>query len=125
MLPPPTPPAPPDSSAPSDAAAGASRSLSPSPSMSTLGRMRSIHFGSHQARSPSRNIVAGMIIMRTTKASKTMAAARAKPMVLMKGMSCRAKAAKTLVMISAAAVTTRAPCLNPLAVALPAVLPWW
>ena len=32
--------------------------------------------------------------------------------------------AKTLIMISAAAVTTRAPCLNPLETALCAVLPW-
>ena len=43
----------------------------------------------------------------------------------MAGLWDTKKAAKTLVMISAAAVTTRAPCLNPLAVALPAVLPWW
>ena len=44
-------------------------------------------------------------------------------MVLMNGSSINMNAAKTEVIISAAAVTTRAPCLKPFAVALPAVLP--
>ncbi len=62
--------------------------------------------------------------MRTTKASNSTATARAKPITLMNCSSMVMNAANTLIMMSAAAVTTRAPCLKPLDTAFWAVLPW-
>ena len=91
--------------------------------MSTFGSTLSSHAGIFQARSSSRNIVAGMMVMRTMNASRSTARARAKPITLMNGSSMSMNAANTEIMINAAAVTTRAPCLKPLDVALPAVFP--
>src|SRR6185437_14489527 len=92
---------------------GSGRRSRPAPSRSTLGMIRSSHLGSHQARAPSIAITAGTIVIRTTKASKRMPTARAKPIDLMIGSSGTMNPAKTLIMISAAAVTTRAPWRKP------------
>ena len=70
-------------------------------------------------------MVAGMMVMRTMKASNSTAVARANPMTLMSCWSINMKAANTLIMINAAAVTTRAPCLKPYTTAGPAFMPWW
>ena len=61
--------------------------------------------------------------MRTTNASMATPMARAKPIDLMIGSSTSMKPAKTEVMISAAAVTTRAPWPMPLMVASVGVAP--
>jgi len=93
-------------------AAGSEASSCPStscPSMSTCGRMRSSQEGRCHARSPSSDITAGPNVMRTRKASIRTPKAKAKPIVLMIGSVCRVKPPKTLIMMTAAATTTRAP----------------
>ena len=60
---------------------------------------------------------AGTSVIRTTNASISTPIARPKPIVLMIGSSTSMKPPKTAAMISAAAVTTRAPCPTPSTVA--------
>ena len=84
-----------------------------SPSTSMLGRMRSIHFGIHHVARPSRNIDAGISVMRTTKASNRTAAPRAKPKTFTNANGWPMNATKTEIMMIAAAVTTRAPNAKP------------
>ncbi len=55
-------------------------------------------------------MTAGMIIIRTTKASKATAAARPKPIEAMSDSPLKMNAANTLIMMSAAATTTREEC---------------
>ena len=69
--------------------------------------------GSHHARSRSSTSTAGMIVMRTTKASKKTATANAKPMDLMNASAPRMKPPNTPIMMSAAEVTTGAPWVKP------------
>ena len=57
------------------------------------------------------------------KASKTMAAARAKPIDFTTASSWSMKAAKTAIMIVAAAVTTRAELRNPSTTASEVLMP--
>ena len=59
------------------------------------------------------NISAGTSAMRMKKASKSTPAPRAKPKTLMNGSGWAIKEANTAIMISAAAVTTRAPMPKP------------
>ncbi len=75
-------------------------------------------------RSPTRSITAGTIVIRTRKASARTPTASAKPSVLMMNWSPVMKPAKTPVMMIAAAVTTRALCVNPWRTASCAELPW-
>ena len=83
--------------------------MSFSPSTSTFGSSRSSHLGSHQAFVAEQGHHAGISIIRTTKASKTTAAASAKPDRLDdRRRPGSMNAANTEIMITAAAVTTRA-----------------
>ena len=70
--------------------------------------MRSSQVGSHQFARPSRLIVAGTRIMRTSVASRSTATASPTPNILPMGSSPRTKAPNTLIMISAAEVMTLA-----------------
>ena len=84
--------------------------------------IRSRKRGSFQARSPNSAMTAGTMSMRTTVASRNTAVARPTPNILMNGLSPRANAPNTLIMMSAAAVMTLADELSPvitLSVALP------
>jgi hypothetical protein len=81
--------------------------------MSACGSSRSSHAGSHQAALPSMPITAGTRNMRTTNASMNTPMASPNPIDLMTGSGLKAKPANTHVMITAAAVTTRAPCPTP------------
>src|SRR5262249_41469745 len=92
---------------------GVSRRSRPAPSRSTFGIRGATEGGSNQGREPSIATTAGMIVIRTTKASKRMPTARAKPIDLMIGSSGMMKPAKTEIMIRPAAVTTRAPWRKP------------
>ena len=58
-------------------------------------------------------MVAGTTTMRMTVASRATATARPKPNILISGVSPRTKDAKTLIMMSAAAVITRAEVAMP------------
>jgi len=73
-----------------------------------LGSRRSSHPGSHQFQSPRSFIVAGTSTMRTIVASMSTATASPRPNILIMGSSPSTKAAKTLIMMSAADVITRA-----------------
>src|SRR5690606_9405122 len=84
-----------------------SRSLVPSTSIS--GRMRSSQAGIHQDHLPMITSSAGISTMRTTKASKSTPAASAKPKDLTVTSGSRMNEANTEIMMTAAAVTTRAP----------------
>ena len=79
------------------------------PPISTSGNSRSSHGGSHQAFAPSNDITAGMMVIRTRKASKRTAADIANPIdfATVSGISMNAE--KTEIMMTAAEVTTRAP----------------
>ena len=68
-------------------------------------------------------MTAGTIVMRTTNASIATPIASAKPIDLMTGSSSSTKPANTDVMMSAAAVTTRAPWPMPLITACAGVSP--
>src|ERR671923_413505 len=78
-----------------------------SPSMSRSGRKRPRLFGRRQAWRPSSAITAGTSVMRTTKASASTPKASESPIDLVIGSGARMNAAKTAVMMIAAAVTTR------------------
>ena len=65
-----------------------------------------------------------MITMRTMKASKNTAAASAKPIDLMNEFGSAMKAPNTEIMMTAAALTTRAPWLKPMVTASFALAPW-
>lgn len=95
-----------------------------SPSMSRSGSALSTDLGSHHAARPSSDITAGTSVIRTTKASMTTPTARANPMDLMIGSSIRTKPPNTDVMMSAAAVTTRALWPMPLTMAACGSAPW-
>ena len=92
-------------------------SRSSSPSMSTLGRMRPSHFGIHHAALPNRVMSAGTSVMRTRNASNAMPTASPRAMPLMVPPPSGTNAKKTKNMMSAAAVTTRAPFAKPTATA--------
>jgi hypothetical protein len=62
--------------------------------------------------------------MRTMNASKKTAIARPKPIILTIDSDEPMKPAKTAIMMTAAAVTTRAPCRKPVTTAWPAFSPW-
>src|SRR3954468_18532839 len=83
------------------------------PSTSTCGSSRSSQRGSHQFRSPSSDIVAGTSTSRMTVASRKTATARPSPIILTTGSLDSVKARKTLTMMAAAAVMTRAVAVNP------------
>ena len=83
------------------------------PSTSTDGRILSSHFGIHHVERPSRNIDAGMSVMRTRKASNNTAAPRAKPKTFTNASGWPMNATNTAIMMIAAAVTTRAPNEKP------------
>ena len=74
--------------------------------------------------SPSRFITAGISVIRTMKASKRTATASAKPIDWMSAWSCRMNAAKTEIMMIAAAVTTRALKRKPSMMECFAEAPW-
>lgn len=69
--------------------------------------------GSDQARRPSSAVIAGTMVIRTTKASKRTAAARPRPIDLVIDSSLKTNPENTAITMTAAAVTTRAPCRNP------------
>ena len=75
--------------------------------------MRSSQRGNHQAFSPSSVISAGMMVMRTRKASSSTPIARPKPMGRIIAMWEKMKPANTEVMMIAAAVTTARPPTMP------------
>ena len=85
--------------------------------MCTLGRIRSSHFGSHQLASPSSSIVAGTSTIRTIVASTKIATANPKPNSFSTRSSPNMNEPKTITMISAAAVITRAVAFTPSATA--------
>jgi len=62
--------------------------------------------------------------MRTMNASKKTAMASEKPIILIICSLEPMKPENTAIMITAAAVTTRAPCLKPVTMAWPGFSPW-
>ncbi len=64
------------------------------------------------------------MVMRTTKASKRMATARPKPIILTRSFSSMMKPEKTLIMMIAAAVTTRPPYRKPVTTDSRGSTPW-
>jgi hypothetical protein len=84
------------------------------PSTSTLGSSRSSQAGSHQARSPSRCMMAGVSVIRTSIASTITPTARPSPIGRIIVRCEKTNPPKTENMISAAAVTTLAPWVKPL-----------
>ena len=92
--------------------------------MSTFGRIRSSQRGNHQARWSRTAISAGMRVIRTRKASMRMPAAKARPIDLMIGSCGRMNPENTEIMMSPAAVTTRALCRKPSRTASRGVAPW-
>ena len=69
--------------------------------------------GSHHACRPSITITAGTSVIRTRKASTKTPMARPNAICWMVAVPLGMKATKTLTMMSAAAVTTRAEAWNP------------
>ena len=90
----------------------------PSPSTSTFGSARSSQRGSHQAfvRRAARAPPARSPCGRRTRRRST-AMARPKPIILIICSLEPMKPEKTAIMMTAAAVTTRAPCLKPVTIA--------
>ncbi len=78
------------------------------PSSWRSGMIRSSHRGSHQACSPSIDIIAGTSTIRTTLASISTATAMPTASILIVGSESRTKLEKTTTMIAAAVVITRA-----------------
>src|SRR5215218_9504977 len=103
---------------------GSSSCTSFSPSMSRLGIRWPSPAGSHQARRSRSASTAGTSVIRTRKASTSTPNASAKPIDLMTTSSLMMKPEKTAIMISPAAVTTRALAWKPLTIASCA-LPVW
>ena len=92
-----------------DAQQARSEASSFSPSMSTFGSALSSQRGSPQADLPRSAMTAGIIVMRTTRASTAMPKPSAKAIGPMVVLPENTKLAKTAIMMSAAASTTRAP----------------
>src|SRR5690242_6286646 len=82
-------------------------------SIRILGRIRPSHFGSHQLAGPSNSMVAGTRTSRTSVASTNTATASPRPNILTVGSGSPRKLRKTLIMISAADVITRAVLARP------------
>ena len=68
--------------------------------------------------------MAGTMVTRTMKVSKKTAMASPKPIILTMASLEPMKPAKTLIMMMAAAVTTRAPCRKPVTTASRGLSPW-
>ena len=90
-----------------------SRPMRCSPSTSTLGSRRSSHRGSHHAVRSNSAIAAGTTSIRTTVASRKIAEENPMASSFSLGSLARAKLANTPIMISAAAVITRAELVRP------------
>ena len=93
------------------------------PSTSIVGSTRSRRRGIHHARSPSRARTAGTSVIRTPNASTNTPTARPRAIGLIVESPSGTKAANTAIMITAAAVTTRALEVNPVVTACRAS--WW
>ena len=77
------------------------------PSTSIFGTSLSSHFGIHQALSPSRVIIAGVRVIRTTNASTSTPNARPKPMGRAAASSAKINPPNTEIIMIMAAITTR------------------
>ncbi len=80
-------------------------------------------FGNHQAARPNSAIAAGTRAIRTTKASTSTPTASAKPIGWTIGSWPKTNEPNTATMISAAAVTTRAPFFTPATTASRGAMP--
>ncbi len=105
-------------------ASRASMASRPRPSASTFGTSRLIQRGIHHAARPSRVSAAGMITMRTTRASARTPTVRAMPMDPMIWSPLVANPTNTPDMMSAAATTTGAERRNPASTASFGLRPW-